>query len=377
MPQRSYNASGYRYGFNGKENDNEVKGEGNQLNYGARAYDPRVGRFLSMDPLHAIHADMTPYHNATNNPISRIDIDGNDDIHFHYLVRTVFVPNGRGGLTPQSKTFTWSTVVRNNLPNTFAVHRHNVTINQNGKRESTYTERVIPFYPDASLPKPRSGVTTSTFIGITRPDDDYTALLKTLEDFPEISSRYPPEIRNPNASKSQAERNADFMWGAMRDSKARAAKEHEQQQVNALMLGVITTAASEILLGKMLGAVGCGLSDDIARTFMGGKYTEWTLQQDITLFRVGESGKPLGQFFSLDAPQGVLQSRIDKAILPIWPNGSKSIINTAFEFRVPAGTRIYFGEVAPQGGIFLGGTNQVFIPKGTPGLKLIGSQPLK
>ena len=29
QPGRSYNAAGYRYGFNGKENDNEVKGEGN------------------------------------------------------------------------------------------------------------------------------------------------------------------------------------------------------------------------------------------------------------------------------------------------------------------------------------------------------------
>lgn len=37
----------YRYGFNGKENDNEVKGEGNQQDYGMRIYDPRLGKFLS------------------------------------------------------------------------------------------------------------------------------------------------------------------------------------------------------------------------------------------------------------------------------------------------------------------------------------------
>jgi RHS repeat-associated protein len=35
----------YRYGYNGKENDNEV----NQQDYGFRVYDPRVGRFLSVD----------------------------------------------------------------------------------------------------------------------------------------------------------------------------------------------------------------------------------------------------------------------------------------------------------------------------------------
>src|ERR1051325_279971 len=42
---------GYRYGFNGKENDDEVKGEGNEQNYGMRIYDPRLGKFLSVDPL--------------------------------------------------------------------------------------------------------------------------------------------------------------------------------------------------------------------------------------------------------------------------------------------------------------------------------------
>jgi RHS repeat-associated protein len=47
---RSYNAGGYRYKFNGKENNNEVKGEGKQQDYGKRVYDPRLGRFLSVDP---------------------------------------------------------------------------------------------------------------------------------------------------------------------------------------------------------------------------------------------------------------------------------------------------------------------------------------
>ena len=38
MPGRKYNQanSNYRYGFNGKENDNEIKGEGNQQDYGLR-----------------------------------------------------------------------------------------------------------------------------------------------------------------------------------------------------------------------------------------------------------------------------------------------------------------------------------------------------
>ncbi len=50
MPGRKL-SGGYRYGFNGKENDNEVKGTGAQYDYGFRIYDPRLGRFLSVDPL--------------------------------------------------------------------------------------------------------------------------------------------------------------------------------------------------------------------------------------------------------------------------------------------------------------------------------------
>jgi RHS repeat-associated protein len=73
---RSYNAGGYRFGFNGKENDNEVKGEGEQQDYGMRVYDPRLGRFLSVDPLTGTYPWYTPYQYAGNDPINYIDIDG-------------------------------------------------------------------------------------------------------------------------------------------------------------------------------------------------------------------------------------------------------------------------------------------------------------
>ena len=69
----------YRYGFNGKENDNEVKGEGNQQDYGMRIYDPRVGRFLSVDPLTKQYPHYTPYSYAGNKPIAFIDRDGEEE----------------------------------------------------------------------------------------------------------------------------------------------------------------------------------------------------------------------------------------------------------------------------------------------------------
>lgn len=77
MPGRSFvGANGYRYGFNGKENDNEVKGNGNQQDYGMRIYDPRLGRFLSVDPITSKYPELTPYQFASNSPIWGVDWDG-------------------------------------------------------------------------------------------------------------------------------------------------------------------------------------------------------------------------------------------------------------------------------------------------------------
>ncbi|MPM15696.1 hypothetical protein SDC9_62067 [bioreactor metagenome] len=76
----------YRFGFNGKENDNEVKGTGNQQDYGMRIYDPRLGRFLSADPLivqQQKYPELSPYQFASNTPIIAIDLDGLEAFAIH------------------------------------------------------------------------------------------------------------------------------------------------------------------------------------------------------------------------------------------------------------------------------------------------------
>ncbi|WP_344813453.1 RHS repeat-associated core domain-containing protein, partial [Chitinophaga oryziterrae] len=78
MPERGFSSSKYRYGFNGKENDNEVKGEGNQQDYGLRVYDPRLGRFFSVDPLAPKYPELTPYQFASNTPMQAVDLDGGE-----------------------------------------------------------------------------------------------------------------------------------------------------------------------------------------------------------------------------------------------------------------------------------------------------------
>jgi len=68
--------SEYRYGFNGYEKDNEIKGEGNSLNFGNRVYDSRLGRFLSIDKFAKKFPNESNYAFASNSPISAKDING-------------------------------------------------------------------------------------------------------------------------------------------------------------------------------------------------------------------------------------------------------------------------------------------------------------
>ena len=65
----------YRYGFNGMEKDDEVKsGAGNTYTTHFRKYDPRLGRWLSLDPKRSSFE--SPYVGMTNNPIRFNDVYG-------------------------------------------------------------------------------------------------------------------------------------------------------------------------------------------------------------------------------------------------------------------------------------------------------------
>jgi len=69
---------GYRFGFQGQEKDDEIKGSGNSYDFGARMYDPRIGRWMSPDPLASKYPALSPYTFVGNMPIRAIDEDGRD-----------------------------------------------------------------------------------------------------------------------------------------------------------------------------------------------------------------------------------------------------------------------------------------------------------
>ena len=88
MPGRKYAAGiAYRYAFNDKEKDEEANGEGNFYDYGFRIYNPRLGRFLSVDPLSPKYPWYTPYQFAGDNPILNIDLDGLEDCDYNLFLR--------------------------------------------------------------------------------------------------------------------------------------------------------------------------------------------------------------------------------------------------------------------------------------------------
>ena len=67
---QKYCTGSYRYGFNGKENDNEIKGDGNSVDFDARMLDTRLGRWMSVDKSTKLQPGWSPYKSFLDNPIS-------------------------------------------------------------------------------------------------------------------------------------------------------------------------------------------------------------------------------------------------------------------------------------------------------------------
>jgi len=191
------------FGFNGKEKDDEIKGNGNSLDFGARIYDPRVGRWLACDPLAMKYSDLSPYQFCANNPIMNVDPDGEQIVdskghrvrvkinkdskgnyvasyHFSWFTKKTtkdeFKANAGEVITSMLKTETGPELVRQANQDLRKVHISLVT------GEKTYTD---------------AGVTVGPFGATAEPQDPQNPIAKKVSDV------YNIDILEGNFEKTQ------------------------------------------------------------------------------------------------------------------------------------------------------------------------------
>ncbi|MDQ7960824.1 RHS repeat-associated core domain-containing protein, partial [Flavobacterium lindanitolerans] len=73
----------YNYKYNGKEFQDEMGM--NIYDYGARNYDPAIGRWMNIDPKAESYLSYSPYNYVLNNPMYFVDPNGEEVYLFYYL----------------------------------------------------------------------------------------------------------------------------------------------------------------------------------------------------------------------------------------------------------------------------------------------------
>jgi RHS repeat-associated protein len=75
-----------RLGFQAQEMDDEIKGDGNSMNYKFRMHDPRLGRFFSVDPLASKYPHNGTYNFSENRVIDGLELEGLEYVTFNILI---------------------------------------------------------------------------------------------------------------------------------------------------------------------------------------------------------------------------------------------------------------------------------------------------
>ena len=111
------------------------------------------------------------------------------------------------------------------------------------------------------------------------------------------------------------------------------------------------------------------INETAANSFASGKYNVKILEEDTVFFRAGNSDRPLGEYYTRDIPESVIKVRIESAVKPQWFDREtghltgRSELTDIYATKFPKGTVYYEGPTGSQGGVYIGGKEQIFINK--------------
>jgi len=161
VPNRHKSADEYRYGFQGQEKDDKIRGgEGNSLNYTFRMHDPRIGRFFASDPLTSKYPWNSSYAFSENRVNDGVELEG---LEVEIVIGKI--PNGKillrligsedipGDLAPSMiEVPTYPLYVSDPVTNqftTYSVTRDAVHIESNAKPDANgnFTVKNMAFEP--------------------------------------------------------------------------------------------------------------------------------------------------------------------------------------------------------------------------------------
>ena len=138
LPNRHGSSTAYRYGFQGQEKDDEIKGEGNSLNYTFRMHDPRVGRFFAVDPIAYAFPWNSPYAFSENRTIDAFEMEGLEKVVFN---------SGVGDISPHLIDFEYMSNedIEHFLEKEYKSHHNNLTVDDIKKLDKSFIWEVTNF----------------------------------------------------------------------------------------------------------------------------------------------------------------------------------------------------------------------------------------
>jgi RHS repeat-associated protein len=141
-----------RFGFQGQEMDDEVKGEGNSVNYKYRMHDPRVSRFFAVDPLALYFPFNSPYAFSENVVVNSVELEGAERLEIH--IREYQDENGEVYRMTTSEQYLFGATEKTSSGVRMTLHKINGDVVVRQTNEVTVTAK-SPVPAPQLTPKPK------------------------------------------------------------------------------------------------------------------------------------------------------------------------------------------------------------------------------